>query len=181
MHDEKGRFVNEEYKSRRKKRNLLLPPVTHYSRPSTMMSSFFILLLATTTCLSSAANIQRRAATQTYAPSGPQANNWKLLGCANDLYPNGRALNAGYSGTPNGGSMTISQCLSYCASQGTYLAGIEDGYQCFCGPKLDGGAALTQAAPLSASKNGDCTVACQADSTQNCGGKSSPFFSRLKS
>ena len=104
-----------------------------------------------------------------YAPAGAEKNNWNLLGCANDLYPNSRALNAGYS--ENMGGMTIGMCLSYCASQGTYLAGIEYGYQCFCGPSLDNGAGITQAAPLSASKNGGCTTACAGNGGQNCGGE----------
>jgi hypothetical protein len=114
-------------------------------------------------------SLEVRAA-QSYLPAGPLKADWKTLGCANDLYPNARALNAGYSGSTSG-SMTISTCLTYCNSQGTYLAGIEAGYQCFCGPTLDNGSKLTQAAPLSSSSNGGCTAACQGNSGQNCGGE----------
>lgn len=110
-----------------------------------------------------------------YAPSGPEVNNWSNLGCANDLYPNARALNAGYY--ENQSSQTIATCLSYCASQGTYLAGIEYGYQCFCGPSLDNGAAITQAAPLSSANNGGCTTACPGNTAQNCGGTSASRLS----
>lgn len=62
--------------------------------------------------------------------------------------------------------MTIGKCLAYCdvseqqillseyvtdasflnQSQGQHLAGIEFGYQCFCGPQLDFNAYLTVAA-----------------------------------
>lgn len=130
-----------------------------------------------------APSLLQTRATQSYAPAGPQKSNWATLGCANDLYPNSRALNAGYTGSSSG-SMTIGTCLTYCAGQGSYLAGIEDGYQCFCGPTLDNGAAITQAAPLSTSNNGGCNVPCQSNSAQNCGGEHNSrrlhmiFFSR---
>lgn len=114
-------------------------------------------------------SLEKRAA-QSYSPAGSQKANWATLGCANGLYPNARTLNAGYTGSTSG-TMNIETCLNYCAGQGTYLAGIEDGYQCFCGPSLDNGAAITQAAPLSASSNGGCTVPCQSNSAQNCGGE----------
>lgn len=112
------------------------------------------------------------AATQTFQPSGANAKDWKLLGCANDLYPNARALNAAYSEQPNGQSTSIATCIQYCDGQGAYLAGIEYGYQCYCGPSLDNGASIQVAAQsLSPTNNGGCTTACKGDATQNCGGE----------
>ena len=65
-----------------------------------------------------------KRAALSYSPAGPNAGNWKQLGCYNDLYPNGRALTAAYQDNASGGT-TISNCLQYCDSQGAYLAGIE--------------------------------------------------------
>lgn len=75
-----------------------------------------------TSALASPAPVKR--APLSYTPAGAQAGNWKTLGCYNDLYPNGRALTSGYQDNAAGGT-TIGNCLAYCASQGTYLAGIE--------------------------------------------------------
>jgi WSC domain len=108
---------------------------------------------------------------QTYQPAGPNAGNWKLLGCANDLYPNARALNAAYSESPNGQSTSISSCIAFCDSQGAYLSGIEYGYQCFCGPSLDNGSKINvNASSISSKNNGGCSTTCKGDSSQNCGG-----------
>lgn len=111
------------------------------------------------------------ASALTYQPAGSAKANWKTLGCANDLYPNARALNAAYSDNPTGQPTTIGRCIQFCDSQGAYLAGLENGNQCFCGPSLDNGSAIKVGAQqLSSSNNGGCTTPCQGNSAQNCGG-----------
>lgn len=113
---------------------------------------------------------KRAAAASIFSPAGAQKNNYALLGCYNDLYPNSRALNGAYSDNPSGGQ-TIGKCLSFCASQGGYLAGLENGNQCFCGSQLDPASKVTQPANgISVSNNGGCSTPCAGNSTQDCGG-----------
>ncbi|KIY48189.1 hypothetical protein FISHEDRAFT_7532, partial [Fistulina hepatica ATCC 64428] len=52
-------------------------------------------------------------------------------------------------------------CISACAKKGYTYAGVEDGYQCFCGSSYNGG--------TPASGTG-CTTVCPGDSSQTCGG-----------
>lgn len=90
----------------------------------------------------------------------------QTVGCANDLYPDSRALNAEYLSS---NSMTIATCLNYCQGQGQKLAGLENSNQCFCGPQLDNGAKIQVPASgnLASSK---CTSNAAGNSNQSGGG-----------
>ncbi|GFZ50872.1 Endo-1,3-alpha-glucanase agn1 [Saitozyma sp. JCM 24511] len=57
--------------------------------------------------------------------------------------------------------MTVSSCTSYCSGLGYTYAGVEYGYQCFCGNSLDSSKAISSSS---------CNYACQGSSSQTCGG-----------
>ncbi|OCF37563.1 hypothetical protein I316_00689 [Kwoniella heveanensis BCC8398] len=93
------------------------------------------------------------AATATALPSG-----WTALGCMVDDV-NKRALDGGAIDIANN---TIAACTSYCASKGYNYAGVEYGYQCWCG----------KSATLTAADSSTCNVACPGDVWSMCGGSS---------
>jgi len=99
--------------------------------------------------------------TTTFLPSvGTTYNNWKYLGCSNDITSD-RALNgASYTDTTG---MTNQACQAFCASKNFPLAGTEYGSECWCGQNLEATAALGQ------SCNG---IICSGNSSQLCGGRS---------
>lgn len=113
--------------------------------------------------------LKRAPSASIFSPAGPQKNNFVLLGCVQDKYPDSRVINGGYQDNPSGGQ-TIGKCLSFCAGQGYYYAGIENGNQCFCGQTLDDGKVTQPADGISVSQNGGCTSPCQGNKTQSCGG-----------
>jgi len=59
--------------------------------------------------------------------------------------------------------MTPSVCIKNCLLEGSELAGMEYGNQCYCGPRQ----ALYSATRLD---EGSCNMACEGDTYQNCGG-----------
>ncbi|MGD0911310.1 MAG: Ig-like domain-containing protein, partial [Terracidiphilus sp.] len=79
------------------------------------------------------------------------------LGCFNDDENGARALN-GYSWSSN--QMTIEQCVSSCASQGSEYAGVEYGSNCYCGS----GNFSSQGTSTS------CNEQCTGNSAETCGG-----------
>ncbi|TCD59822.1 G- protein-coupled receptor [Steccherinum ochraceum] len=70
-------------------------------------------------------------------PAGWQADAWQYLYCAGDG-PN-RAL-TGYYFKSN--SMSLDLCTSTCASKGFRMAGVEVGYECYCGNEMENGEGL---------------------------------------
>ncbi|TCD62496.1 G- protein-coupled receptor [Steccherinum ochraceum] len=67
-------------------------------------------------------------------PSGWKSDNWEYLHCAHDGAK--RAL-TGYYLRSN--SMSSELCTSTCASKGYKIAGVEVGYECYCGNELENG------------------------------------------
>ena len=92
-----------------------------------------------------------------YNPATASGSSYTYAGCVNDGLS--RAL-TGYSVTT--GSMTVSTCLSTCASHGYIYAGIEFGAQCFCGNSLQNGLGTS----ISSSA---CNVPCNGDGGSQCG------------
>ena len=88
---------------------------------------------------------------------------WTYQGCYSDLVPDRsiRTLNVG--GPVNSGE-TAATCATACAAAGYKIAGIEDGWQCYCDNKLN----TSQSKKLDDSK---CNMAC-AGSSESCGGDS---------
>jgi len=84
-----------------------------------------------------------------------------------DKYPDARILTSGYT---ESSKMTIGTCLNYCSSQGTHLAGLENGNQCFCGADFrNGGSIQTNSTSLP----GKCTSNANGNSNQSGGGANS--------
>jgi hypothetical protein len=81
-----------------------------------------------------------------------------FLGCYAD-YQNSIRVLTGYSWS-SGNEMTIEQCVTSCGSRGYQYAGVQDGYQCFCGNNNYS----SQGASTS------CNVACTGNSAETCGG-----------
>jgi len=70
-------------------------------------------LLAFASTIASASPLSARAAKLSIAPAGGNKANWMTVGCAADLYPNGRLFNGGYLENKSG--MTIGK-VSLCRS-----------------------------------------------------------------
>ena len=61
--------------------------------------------------------------------------------------------------------MTIEMCASYCITSLSYtLFGVEYGGECYCGDELQAGAVVAPAT--------DCSMACDGNATETCGGPS---------
>ncbi|CEH12913.1 beta-1,6-N-acetylglucosaminyltransferase, contains WSC domain [Ceraceosorus bombacis] len=105
-----------------------------------------------------------------FQPSGPDAASWQTTGCTADFYPNSRLLRSGY--TEDKQAMTVGKCLTYCGSLGAYYAGLEYGYQCFCGDALNSptGTVDTPAAQLTSSNDGGCNTVAPGNGAQRAGG-----------
>ncbi|KAI1652615.1 WSC-domain-containing protein [Daldinia decipiens] len=94
---------------------------------------------------------------------------YTYLGCYTEGV-NGRALGKGMSTTSTSYSttdstLTVEKCASYCMGKGYTYMGVEYGQECYCnneGP-LNG---ATKAA------EGDCSMTCEGDITEWCGGSS---------
>ena len=103
------------------------------------------------------------ANTTTTDTSGPAdlPAGWKAAGCYVDpVRP--RALQ-GEDLAWWGVKITASNCAKHCDEKGFSMAGTENGGQCFCGNKLEGGSApATNAA--------DCNMPCEGGATETCGG-----------
>ncbi|KAK6525361.1 hypothetical protein TWF694_005500 [Orbilia ellipsospora] len=84
-------------------------------------------------------------------------NGFTYLSCWTDQTTN-RTL-AGWGLAPSS-SMTIEQCINYCAPNNQYV-GMEYGQECWCGPTIMRGTA----APAT-----DCNMPCSGNSIENCGG-----------
>ncbi|KAK1782113.1 hypothetical protein QBC45DRAFT_345145 [Copromyces sp. CBS 386.78] len=89
----------------------------------------------------------------------PGVNGFSHLGCYSEG-TTGRTLTFGV-GTIPGASMTVGKCTAACDSSGYKYAGVEFGGECFCGNRIsNGGAPATSG----------CTMLCNGNSTEFCGG-----------
>lgn len=86
---------------------------------------------------------------------------WTYQGCYSDLTPDRSIRTLSVSGPVNSGE-NAATCAVACAAAGYKIAGIEDGWQCFCDNKLN----TSQSKKLDDTK---CNMAC-AGSSQFCGG-----------
>ncbi|KZT62267.1 WSC-domain-containing protein [Calocera cornea HHB12733] len=113
--------------------------------------------------MSTSTNAVSTSSTTTTSASVPSSNavTFVQIGCYSEPQPGNpdiRGLNGAFSGDQN--DLTIQGCLSYCASLGFVLAGVENGDQCYCGNTVDNGA----------SPSDGCDMPCSGDSTNTCGG-----------
>ncbi|KAJ3065408.1 hypothetical protein HDU98_011220, partial [Podochytrium sp. JEL0797] len=90
-------------------------------------------------------------------PTNPIVPNWEFTGCYKDSAAN-RTLSIPRT---NVTSVTIETCTDSCAKGGFQYGGVEAGNQCFCG-------SATPVAALSTA----CSMTCQGNSTEWCGGQS---------
>ena len=82
------------------------------------------------------------------SPASPVT--WSYLQCSTD--GGARALTGA---SVSSQTMTVSMCLSYCASSGFYLAGLENGNECYCGNSIQNG--------QSKSADTECAAICAGD------------------
>ncbi|KAJ3069113.1 hypothetical protein HDU98_007813 [Podochytrium sp. JEL0797] len=130
------------------------PPTTLTSLTTTIITASFITSTTTTTTTTSTSSI---TSTATSTSSHPSISGWTYSGCYLDPV-NPRALSSQVWPTS---SVTAQVCVAQCQAQGFAVAGMEYASQCFCGMSLP--AYLSSA----------CTMACQGDATQICGGPGS--------
>lgn len=97
-------------------------------------------------------------------PAGPaptQAGklpaNWTYAGCYVDGV-NGRILPIQL---PDSANLTVTNCITECASRNYSISGLQYASQCFCGKALYGGAALTD--------ESQCSMKCSGNSYELCG------------
>ena len=88
-------------------------------------------------------------------------SSWSYQGCYSDLTPDRSIRTLPDNGPVNSGE-SADTCATACAAQGYKIAGIEFGWQCFCGNSLN----TSQAKKLADS---ECNMPC-AGSTEACGG-----------
>ncbi|KAI4266918.1 MAG: hypothetical protein L6R38_008476, partial [Xanthoria sp. 2 TBL-2021] len=121
----------------------------------------------TTTTTTSSSSTSKTSTTSTttssatYSPTpGSLLNKFSYLGCANETNP--RALSSASFSTT---SMTLSSCLSFCASSSNNyaLAALENGSECYCGNGLQSYSAVGFTG---------CNKPCSGNKTEICGGSS---------
>ncbi|KAK3320174.1 hypothetical protein B0T19DRAFT_283023 [Cercophora scortea] len=89
----------------------------------------------------------------------PGVAGWQYGGCYKD--DAARALKNDSITVAIVGGMTTEMCIVFCCDRGFGLAGLEDGYQCFCGDVLIDSWLLGDS---------DCNIACAGDAGCTCGG-----------
>lgn len=94
-------------------------------------------------------------------PTDPTLPNWTYTGCYTDVY-NARVLSGITFANLGAHNTTTTGCVAYCDAEGYSIAGTEYGGQCSCGNSL--ASASTKVG------NDKCSMACEGDSTQLCGG-----------
>ncbi|TDL23452.1 hypothetical protein BD410DRAFT_838937 [Rickenella mellea] len=104
---------------------------------------------------------QSATATQSGTSTGPttvpSAGLWQSLGCYNDTQA-ARTLTVGQGVN---GQVTVESCTTACANNGYPLAGVEYAAECYCG---------TQISNYGAPATDGCTMACQGNANELCGG-----------
>ncbi|KAM3508392.1 hypothetical protein MY10362_001195 [Beauveria mimosiformis] len=90
----------------------------------------------------------------------PGVGNWESMGCYIEG-STGRALERQIFSVPSS-NMTASQCMSACDIQGLSLSGLEYGGECFCGNETKN---YARAAAF-----GGCSMTCNGNRTELCGG-----------
>lgn len=94
--------------------------------------------------------------------TSPLPSGWTRSGCIGEAPNAGRALSAASMTSDN---MTRGGCVSFCASKGLPLAGVEYGRECYCDSQLRNGATNQTLLPDS-----NCGSQCSGNTYENCGG-----------
>jgi len=100
---------------------------------------------------------------ETYFTNEVESLGWEYVGCANDSVVT-RTFQGASSASD---TMTISQCLEYCKSEGYSLAGLEYASQCYCDNKYYDASRKPNPDIL-----GNCVQPCAGNSKEICGGAS---------
>ncbi|PQE31984.1 WSC domain-containing protein [Rutstroemia sp. NJR-2017a WRK4] len=112
-----------------------------------------------TTVTRTAGSVQTSSSSGSTDVSPSTISGYSYTGCYADNSSN-RVLSGVKFANVGLGSVTNTKCVDYCSAHGYSVAGTEYGGQCFCDNKLP-------ATVLDASK---CSMACEGDATQTCGG-----------
>ncbi|PVH81976.1 WSC-domain-containing protein [Cadophora sp. DSE1049] len=93
--------------------------------------------------------------------SNAVAASWFNQGCYSDNYPS-RVL---ASTSTTSSTLTIEKCITFCNGAGYILAGLENGYECYCASTVQSDGSTYGVAGQSG-----CTFTCSGNSAQACGG-----------
>merc|ERR1712225_118817 len=93
--------------------------------------------------------------------SNAVAASWTNQGCYSDNFPS-RVL---ASTSTTSSTMTIEKCINFCNGGNYILAGLENGYECYCANTL-----RSDGATYGVAGQSGCTFTCSGNSTQACGG-----------
>ncbi|KAK0111496.1 hypothetical protein ONS95_001851 [Cadophora gregata] len=89
------------------------------------------------------------------------AASWFAQGCYSDNYPS-RVL---ASTSTTSSTLTIEKCITFCNGAGYTLAGLENGYECYCASTIQ-----SDGSTYGVGGQAGCTFTCSGNSTQLCGG-----------
>lgn len=101
------------------------------------------------------------ASSSTPTSSSEVAAGWSYYACYSDFLDNRVMSGIEYADLGND-AVTNTKCVAYCAASGYAMAGTEYGGQCFCANAL-----ASASSPLDESA---CSMPCQGDASQTCGG-----------